>query len=184
MRSVSSPQPTIKVLEDTSCPHTSPCTFTVETKREPTFFLCTSSHVISLSPSPLSSIRPRLPVCLPSLAATPQSSHRESWLYESLLFFPNLSMAERLELALLQIHRPQLACLCPEKSLPIVTTDSMPTHAPHQPNKPQRLSLLWLSFDPTQPCMCLLRCRFKLFVWTTVSCVKCIWVLRGGLKRR
>lgn len=112
------------------------------------------------------------PACLDwllFLAASLQSCHRESQLYESLLFFPNLSMAERMELALLQIHRPPLACLCPEKSLLIVTTDSMPTHTPHQPNKPQRLSPLWLSSDPTQPCMYLLRCKFKLFVWPLFS---------------
>lgn len=97
--------------------------------------------------------------CLPFLKAPTQSCHRESRLYKSLLFSPNLSAAERLELALLQIYRPLLACLCLEKkSLLIVTTDNMPTHAPHQSNMARRFWPSWLDSDPTQLCLYLLRC--------------------------
>lgn len=76
-----------------------------------------------------------------------------------------------------------------KKSLLIVATDGVPVHTAHQPNKPQRLSPLWLISDPTQPCMYVLRGKFKLFVWPPFSvCEIDIWEcsgpLRCGLKRR
>lgn len=80
MRSVSSPQPIIRVLVDASTSPYIPLLVQLQTKRELilTFFLCTRSHVISLNPSPLSSVRPAsrpadcLLVCLCSL---PLHSH-------------------------------------------------------------------------------------------------------------
>lgn len=110
MRSVSSPQPIIRVLADAP---TYPCTVR-DKKRAHSRFLPLHRLPCYFFKSPASLIhaarpaRPpaRLPSLaafrsLPSLTASLQSCHRESRLCESLLFSPNLSVAERLELALL-----------------------------------------------------------------------------------
>lgn len=95
MRSVSAPQPIITVLEDAffSLMHTS--TRTVRNKeRDHSRFLplhLLPCHFLKIPRLPHPSIHPasqryRPPAFLPSLAASPKSCHRESRLYESLLF--------------------------------------------------------------------------------------------------
>lgn len=156
------------VLEDAT---SNACTslFTVGDKKKKSSLSFSSSAPVPMTfpPSPLhpfyihSLIHPFIhPSRLPYACQAPLTAslhHGESQLYESLLFSANLTTAERLELALLQIHRPPNARLCPEKSLLIVNTDCAPTYAAQAP----ALSPLRLSSDPTQPCVYLIGCKFK-----------------------
>lgn len=137
----------------TQPPANIPLLVQLETKTELTltFFLCTGSHVISSNPSPPSSTHPSIhpAACSP----TPQSRHRESRLYESLLSSPNLGVAERPELASLQLHTDprSLARLCPEKSLLLVTTTTT-ARQPDEPPPPHHLlySSLLTTLNPAR----------------------------------
>lgn len=76
------------------------------------FLLCTNSHVIALNPLPSpSSQATSMTACLPSLWCDPpmETHQREESVIRKPPLFPNLCVAERVKLALLQIQTS--ACL-------------------------------------------------------------------------
>lgn len=155
MRSVSPPQPII--LED-AYPYT----------YSPTRHFLPLHHVISVSPLPPSSVHPAVP-SLPAASLCGHATERVSYIKasSSLLISPRQRGQSWLCFRYTDPHLPTSAQknLCSQ--LPLT---NMPTHFPHQPNKPQCSPPLTAQLQPYSVVhMYLLRCKFKLFVYLLFS---------------